>query len=133
MIQCVVPRNPERLNGKEVALSDDVCICNCSPPPKLIAEQTIRCQLFLVADTSLIDQAKNMATRDRRYDEQSRLVAPSIEGVPYFIETFDGRTFSSRTGPGGLLPRVATQDENEYSVYWGDEALARMAEGQKNV
>jgi hypothetical protein len=69
-------------------------------------------------------------TERRIYDEQPRLVAPPIEGVPYFIQTADGRTFTGRAGPGGLLPRVTTEDEGEYHVYWGDEALAKMTEGQ---
>lgn len=131
-IQCVMPRNPERLNGKEVALSDDACICNCSPPPRLIADQTIKCQLFLVADEPSIGRAKKVATSSPLHDKQSRLVAQLIEGMPFFIETFDARTFSGRAGPGGLLPRVATQGEGEYHVYWGDEALTRMTAGQQN-
>lgn len=132
IIGCVMPRNPERLDGKEVALSDDLCICNCSPPPRLIADQAIRCQLFLVADEPSIGRAKEAATSSPLHDEQSRLIASSIEGIPYFIETFDGRTFSGRAGPGGLLPRVATQSEGEYHVYWGDEALSRMTAGQQH-
>lgn len=131
-IQCVMPRNPERPNGKEVALSDDMCICSCSPPPRLIAEQTIKCQIFLVADEPSIDSAKEAATSSPLHDEQPQLIAASIEGMPYFIETFDGRTFSGRAGPGGLLPRIATQGEGEYHVYWGDEALIRMTAGLQN-
>lgn len=64
------------------------------------------------------------------YDEQPHLVAPPIEGVPYYIETMDGRTFSGRTGADGLLPRIDTYGEDEYAVCWGDEALAKM-EGVK--
>ncbi len=63
------------------------------------------------------------------YDEQPQLVAPPIAGVPYFVETLDGRTFSGRTGADGQLPRIDTYGEDEYLVYWGDEALARMEEG----
>ena len=60
------------------------------------------------------------------FDEQAQLVAPPIEGVPYFIELEDGRTFSGRIGADGLLPRIETQKEEELIVYWGDEALAKM-------
>ncbi|WP_321886411.1 PAAR domain-containing protein [Paraburkholderia bannensis] len=39
-IQCDGPRvmttGPD---GRESALSDDLCICNCSPPPRLLASQ----------------------------------------------------------------------------------------------
>ncbi|WP_034350171.1 PAAR domain-containing protein [Herbaspirillum sp. GW103] len=60
------------------------------------------------------------------YDEQIHLTTPQIEGVPYYAETADGRRFSGRIEVDGLLPRIATYDEDEYAVYWGDEALAKM-------
>lgn len=60
------------------------------------------------------------------FDEQSHLTAGAIEGVPYFIETKDCRKFTGRAPRDGLLPRVETYEEGEYTVYWADEALARM-------
>jgi DTW domain-containing protein YfiP len=33
------PRLSEADNGKQVALSDDLCICRCAPPPRLVASQ----------------------------------------------------------------------------------------------
>lgn len=69
---------------------------------------------------------------DRPYDEQTVLTSPPIEGVPYFIETRDGRTFSGRAGPGGSLPRIETCGEDEYTVLWGDEAFARMTDEQQH-
>jgi uncharacterized Zn-binding protein involved in type VI secretion len=67
---------------------------------------------------------------DATYDERPYLIAPPVEGVPYYIETMDGRTFSGQIGADGLLPRVDTYGEDEYKVYWGDDALAKM-EGAK--
>jgi hypothetical protein len=126
-----MPRIPQRLNGKEVALSDDLCICSCSPPPKLVAEQTLKFQLLALVPEELVQQTGSTSApsaADHIYDEQPRLVARSIEGIPYFIETLDGRTFSGRAGPGGLLPRIGTQGECDYTVLWGDVALAKIAE-----
>jgi uncharacterized Zn-binding protein involved in type VI secretion len=37
-------RLSELCNGKQVALHDDLCICKCSPPPRLISNQTLACQ-----------------------------------------------------------------------------------------
>ncbi|WP_288407176.1 PAAR domain-containing protein [uncultured Herbaspirillum sp.] len=62
------------------------------------------------------------------HDEQLQLIAPLIAGVPYYVETTDGRRLSGRIGLDGLLPRVDTHDEDEYAVYWGDDALAKMKE-----
>ena len=64
------------------------------------------------------------------YDEQAKLIAGAIEGVPYYIETKDGRTFSGRVGKDGLLPRIDTEGADEYTVLWGDEALAKMDGGK---
>lgn len=123
VIRCVMPRIPDRLGGKELALHDDLCICQCSPAPKLIAEQTVKYQSLLIADEPAAEPAQTKPASV--YDERPRLVAPLIAGIPYHIETADGRVFSGRTGADGLLPRVATEGEGEYHVYWGDEALAR--------
>lgn len=51
-IQCIDPRIPETWNGKKVALENDLCVCKCSKLPKLIPNQTLRCQ-------NLADQSGN--------------------------------------------------------------------------
>ena len=43
-IICVAPRIPERWNGRQVALDNDLCACGCAIPPKLIARQNVRYQ-----------------------------------------------------------------------------------------
>ncbi len=40
------PRVNERVRGKQVALHDDLCICRCTPPPRLIANQHLLCQIL---------------------------------------------------------------------------------------
>ena len=40
------PRLPESDNGKQVALSDDLCICKCPLPPRLIASQDFVMQVI---------------------------------------------------------------------------------------
>lgn len=42
------------------------------------------------------------------YDEQTKLDSLPMVGVPYFIETMGGRTFSGRVGADRLLPRINT-------------------------
>jgi len=60
------------------------------------------------------------------YDEQPQLSANRIDGVPYLIVTKDGRKFSGRATAQGTLPRIETYDEEDYTVYWGDVALAEI-------
>jgi uncharacterized Zn-binding protein involved in type VI secretion len=43
-IFCIEPRIPETWNGKKVALENDLCICGCSSPPRLVPSQSIRYQ-----------------------------------------------------------------------------------------
>lgn len=43
-IRCVEPRIPELWNGKNVALENDLCLCGCPSPPRLVPNQTLKCQ-----------------------------------------------------------------------------------------
>jgi len=38
------PRLDETVDGRQLALHDDLCACKCSPPPRLVAAQTFMCQ-----------------------------------------------------------------------------------------
>lgn len=44
VIVCDGPHLVERLEGRNAALDGDLCRCKCDPPPRLIANQTLRCQ-----------------------------------------------------------------------------------------
>ncbi len=72
--------------------------------------------------------ANEAATRQatEKFDEKPQLQDEAIEGIPYWIETKDGRMFSGRATVEGTLPRIETYGEEEYTVYWGDDALAKM-------
>jgi uncharacterized Zn-binding protein involved in type VI secretion len=50
VIKCVMPRLPQSFEGKQYALSDDLCMCGCNPPPKLIANQNFMSQGLLCID-----------------------------------------------------------------------------------
>lgn len=65
-----------------------------------------------------------------QYDEQTKLVVngntATLVGLPWFIKTQDGQTYSGRLDESGQLPRISTQSEGRYETYWGDEALEHM-------
>ncbi|MBH9396402.1 PAAR domain-containing protein [Pseudomonas aeruginosa] len=46
VIVCVGPRLDERLETRSTALDGDLCMCRCDPPPRLLADQTLRCQVL---------------------------------------------------------------------------------------
>lgn len=64
-IVCIGPRIPETLNGKNLALDNDLCNCRCTPLPRLLTQQSLRCQvirdsghaLSLCHDSSLHERA----------------------------------------------------------------------------
>ncbi len=63
---------------------------------------------------------------DSQYDEKAHVVAEHTEGVPYYIETTDGRVFKGTMPDDGELPRIDTYGRDTYTVLWGDEALAKQ-------
>ena len=67
----------------------------------------------------------------QQFDEQFKLQASGVDGVPYYIVLVDGRSQSGRLAADGLMPRIATLQSENYMVYWGDAALVMLAgEGQ---
>jgi len=40
------PRLSSTCNGRQYALGDDLCICKCNPPPRLVAVQTHSSQII---------------------------------------------------------------------------------------
>ena len=38
------PRLDESVDGRHAALHDDLCLCKCKPPPRLVAAQRVVCQ-----------------------------------------------------------------------------------------
>lgn len=124
---------PRRLSFiRETAADRDVVLCNCPMPAQIVAT--------LAGESWCDDMAESRgsvassrtvgggvaAVVIGTFDEQVRATGHGAsEGYPYFIETADGRIFSGRLGSAGRLPRVNTDALNDYTVYWGDEALAK--------
>lgn len=136
------PRWPHFMREKEQALEGDVCICKCQPPPIMIASQNDSFQSFEHHELAAMGFGEGVSPSrsallapyhfhaSSSYNEQAQLVSPALEGIPYYIETADGRTFAGRIPANGLLPRIDTQGEEPYTVLWGDEALAKQTEVQ---
>lgn len=78
------------------------------------------------AAASASETAAQASRLKRFFDEQAQLI--NAAGMPWFIKTPDGRTLSGVVGEDGLLPRLDSMSEDEFEVFWGDEALA-MKEG----
>ncbi|AXL49389.1 hypothetical protein DSC91_001185 [Paraburkholderia caffeinilytica] len=113
--------------GNQAALENDICICECSPAPRLIASQNNASMFFEsdeLAAMGFRPDGSPMPKESGAFDEQIRAIGHGAsEGYPYFIETADGRMFSGRLDRNGQLPRVYTDLQDNYNVCWGDEAL----------
>jgi len=71
------------------------------------------------------DALAQASTLKLPFDEQAQLVGAA--GMPWLIKTRTGRTLSGVVGEDGLLPRMDSDREDEFEVFWGDEALAMKA------
>lgn len=119
--------------GVALALEGDIVCCQCSEPPRLLADPN--CTSWFEdsgAARGMWATAHDVtaAPSDIRFDEQAHLVSAFIAGMPFYIELAEGRTFSGKAEANGLLPRIDTGGESEYMVYWEDEALARTGGAQ---
>lgn len=120
-----------RIHGRPVALDGHKLSCGgvviSSLPNVLRSTDQGAAPSTRRATNAAVGTAK-LEAHKHPYDEQAQLDNTSIEGVPYHIETTDGRVFSGRVGANGQLPRIDTPGEDEYIVLWGDEALAKSQE-----
>jgi uncharacterized Zn-binding protein involved in type VI secretion len=77
VIKCVMPRLVDRFGDKEYALSDDLCICGCNPPPKLIANQNFRYQSLLCIEGEPPGKATTQQT-----GTAAKAVTPHVKTSP---------------------------------------------------
>lgn len=118
--------------GRVAVVHGDKVLCPCGSN-RVIADSDAGCHLERQSEASLASRANcgsavAVPSTNANFDEQVRSITARavLNGYPYFIETGDGRSFSGRTDANGNLPRVDTQDVNDYTVYWGDAALAKQ-------
>jgi uncharacterized Zn-binding protein involved in type VI secretion len=121
--------------GRVAVVHGDKVLCPCEKN-RVIAGGDAGCHLerqrdFAATDTAAFGSAAISASSNAIFDEQIRASATvaTLDGYPYFIETREGQTYSGRINTDGTLPRIPTEAISEYSVYWGDDALARWEYG----
>ncbi|RQR27903.1 PAAR domain-containing protein [Burkholderia sp. Bp9143] len=118
----------------EVALDNDVVICGCATPPRIVAllagEAWCNDGIKGLGEvvSSRTRTGKIISVRKGTFDELVRVTNEVTEGLPYYIETSDGRMHFGRLDASGKLPRIHTGDEaSDYTVYWGDDALSKQS------
>jgi len=125
---------PYRLKFQgEVALDQDIVLCGCSTPPHIMA--TLAGEAWCSDGITGLGEVVSSRTatggvasiKKGAYDERVKATEHATEGMPYYIETSDGRVQYGRLDTSGQLPRIYTGDNpDEYTVYWGDDALGKQ-------
>ncbi|CAD5109182.1 PAAR domain-containing protein [Zestomonas carbonaria] len=68
------PHHKEILNGRNAALEGDLCLCKCSPPPLLIANQSLRFQEFSSSEVAAL-----ATSAPRQTKPAARPIAPGSQ------------------------------------------------------
>ncbi len=83
VIEIAGARLSEKVHGKQVALSDDLCRCKCTPPPKLIASQSVSRQVIDPADAAARHSQANASAAAQ--NAGAAQVPPDEAGLPFVL------------------------------------------------
>ncbi|WP_080405622.1 PAAR domain-containing protein [Burkholderia ubonensis] len=110
-IRNVGPSRPMMLMGKQVALENDLCICKCNPPPRLIASQN---SAFMEFDSKELEtmgytpQGRYIgdASYDQHFQLKDKHTGRPLQDMPYRIVTDDGEEIEGRTDANGNTEKI---------------------------
>lgn len=116
----VPPYRPMTLMGKQVALENDLCVCKCDPPPRLLPSQNTAWMSFEPYELAEMgcDQngqkheqsiGQDVAMFDRRFRFVDENGSP-VSGIRVQL-----------TGTNGITRRVTTDSTGRTPVISGDE------------
>ncbi|VWB85280.1 hypothetical protein [Burkholderia lata] len=112
-------------NGKQWALSGDVNVCGCNPPPVFYAERGMR-MIFTAGEIATLNGRKPgaahlpFASSDTVHDEQFTLLDDAhrpLVNVRYRIVTDTGQIFAGTTDAAGQTHRIATDAAAFLKIY----------------
>jgi len=132
------PRLSERFDGRQVALGDDLCLCGCSPPPRLVASQDFACQVLTaswhagqLAEAVQAAAGLNARGASAAQSERAPLILRDIDtqepfrGQPYRLELADGVISGTLDQNGATRPLTAA--ERAAIVAWHVDGAHRSA------
>jgi uncharacterized Zn-binding protein involved in type VI secretion len=121
VIEAVPPRGSDTYNGKQFALSDDLCICRCSPSPKLLADQGAMYQILALASVESAEEKAARAVSSKTAEMIPLRLADEATGKPYVHCSYQlelhEKTIEGVTDGDGLT-RPLTLDERAALVAW---------------
>lgn len=122
-IQCVAPRLDASYNGKQYALEHDLCLCACSPPPRLVANQQHNCQLVGAGSTgsSLDAVLSHMQASAAKTEAAPLQLVRASDDQPFrnrhYILELPGRNIEGVTDAEGRTQPL-TQAERDAMIAW---------------
>lgn len=126
------PRLPGSMMGKTRALEGDICLCKCSPPPVMIASQSVMSETLQGHEMALQGFAANglplAPESPGNFDERVRVLdagGQPLAGVPFHIKTPSGEIHKGMTDVEGYCPRVFTSDAQQLDIAIGHQAVQR--------
>ncbi len=126
------------IDGQPAARHGDKCACGATLIASQFVSTTSDCGASNPEAASAKQAAKAaaagfIASRPEvriTYDEKTRLEVKGdtavLVGLPWFVRTLSGQTRSGRLDESGELPRIVTDAEEEFEVFWGEDALVLM-------
>jgi hypothetical protein len=103
---------PEQWNGKQVALENDLCICLCSPSPRLLPNQTRKFQFVDAASTEWVAPANRTEGKHGAAYDQRFLLLDSLTGAPLARQPYrlnhDGMVVEGMTNEEGYTSPIPT-------------------------
>lgn len=108
-------------NGKQWALSGDINVCGCNPPPVFYAERGMRMTFTAGETATLTGRQPDAAKRSFVvHDEQFTLLDDSrrpLANIRYRIVTDAGQIFTGTTDTAGQTHRIATDASVTLKIY----------------
>jgi uncharacterized Zn-binding protein involved in type VI secretion len=108
--------------GLPIAFHGDKTTCGAT----LISSWGIKGVSSIARGSAGIAPTENRDNTPHSFDEMVHLNHEMPDGIPYYIELLDGTTSLGHAGSTGRLPRIPTELSQDYKVFWGDEALAKI-------
>ncbi|UEP22081.1 PAAR domain-containing protein [Burkholderia ambifaria] len=112
-------------NGKQWALSGDINVCGCNPPPVFYAERGMR-MIFTAGEIATLKGCKPGATdqafarSEALHDEQFTLLDDArrpLANIRYRIVTDTGQIFTGTTDAAGQTHRITTDAAASLKIY----------------
>ncbi|KAF1034906.1 MAG: hypothetical protein GAK33_05129 [Burkholderia lata] len=121
-IENIPPHHTMLLMGKQIALDSDICVCKCTPPPRLLASQNTAFMSFEGIEPAQVELrsdewALNTTTQSGRFDDQFKLFDAGT-GMPlankeYAILRTNGSVEHGTTDRNGCTHLLSSTTESE--------------------